>query len=85
MANRLVYRTYIQKDDENPVWNVWVEVTNHDREDPKISIYCNGKDGKEHILTLSMASALRLERTIAEIIDSLAPLHDKEWEEIEEE
>ncbi len=85
MEKQLIHRTYIQKDDENPVWNIWVEVKNHDREDPKISIYCNGKEGKEHILTLSVVSALRLERTIDEILNSLIPMHDKEWELVEEE
>ena len=44
MEKQLIHRTYIQKDDENPVWNIWVEVKNHDREDPKISIYCNGEE-----------------------------------------
>ena len=81
MAKHISRRAYIQKDETNRFHDIWMELADAETADPKIMIFCEGQEGKENLITLTIPSSLRLIRGIDEVIGSLNPISDGVWEE----
>ena len=82
MGQKLVKRIYVQRR-EFPDIDLWLEYGAMDSEDPKIHFYCNGSEGKpkERLLSIGMPTAIRLVKALNELIENLAPMHEKVWED----
>ena len=82
MSRKLVKRIYVQRR-QFPDIDLWLEYGAIDSDDPKIHFYCNGSEGKpkERLLSIGVPTAIRVVKALNEIMESLVPLHEKEWEE----
>lgn len=84
MARQLVKRIYVQRR-EYPDINLWLEYGAIESENPMIHFYCNGEDGqKERLLSIGMATAIRMVKALDMICGKLNPIEDKEWEETDD-
>lgn len=70
-------RVYIQKDGRDPIFDLWIELKDSTESDPYINLCYNGEQGKEIIVSLSMATSERL-------INGLKELTEKCYQTIED-
>ena len=78
-------RIYIQKNDEDQVTDLWLELEDSTMSDPYINLCYNGENGKEIIISLTPATAARmingldglLKHCYEPIIDYIAEPNDK--------
>ena len=70
-------RVYIQKDSRDPIFDLWIELKDSTESDPYINLCYNGEQGKEIIVSLSVATSERL-------INGLKELTEKCYQTIED-
>lgn len=61
-------RIYIQKEEKNPEFDLWLELNNQFTAVPEIALCCNGENGKETIVSLTAMTAARLHKVLEELI-----------------
>lgn len=63
-------RNYILKNDSAPEEDLWVEMDDDHLAVPMMRIYCEGEQGKNHLITLTTAMANRLISILSEMVES---------------
>ena len=63
-------RNYILKNDNAPEEDLWVELDDANLAVPMMRIYCEGEQGKDHLITLTTAMANRLISILSEMVES---------------
>lgn len=62
-------RVYILKNNKNPEEDLWVEMDNATSAVPIFSIYCEGEEGKQKLITLTTAMANRMMRILEDMLN----------------
>lgn len=63
-------RNYILKNDSAPEEDLWVELDDASLAVPMMKIYCEGEQGKQHLISLTTAMANRLISILSEMVES---------------
>lgn len=63
-------RNYILKNNNSPEEDIWVELDDEELAVPMMRIYCESEIGKQLVMTLTTAMALRLITVLGEMLKS---------------